>query len=29
MMAVMLHPTAEKVLALLEPHIERQGYDLV
>ena len=27
--AVMLHPTAEKVLALLEPHIERQGYELV
>ena len=25
----MLHPTAEKVLALLEPHIERQGYELV
>jgi len=29
MTALMLHPTAEKVLALLEPHIERQGYELV
>ena len=24
-----LHPTAEKVVELLEPHIERQGYELV
>jgi ribosome maturation factor RimP len=24
-----LHPTAEKVAVLLEPHIERQGYELV
>jgi ribosome maturation factor RimP len=29
MNAVTLHPTAEKVAALLEPHIERQGYELV
>src|SRR5260370_34601003 len=24
-----LHPPAEKVVELLEPHIERQGYELV
>src|ERR1700683_863722 len=29
MTALTLHPTAEKVVALLEPHIERQGYELV
>jgi ribosome maturation factor RimP len=29
MNALTLHPTAEKVVALLEPHIERQGYELV
>ena len=29
MNALTLHPTAEKVAALLEPHIERQGYELV
>ena len=29
MTALTLHPTAEKVLTLLEPHIERQGYELV
>ena len=29
MIALTLHPTAEKVVALLEPHIERQGYELV
>src|SRR5258708_4911586 len=29
MVALTLHPTAEKVLTLLEPHIERQGYELV
>ena len=27
--ALTLHPTAEKVVELLEPHIERQGYELV
>src|SRR5208283_4446563 len=27
--ALTLHPTAEKVVELLEPHIERQGYVLV
>ena len=26
---LMLHPVAEKVAELLEPHIERQGYELV
>src|SRR5271154_5146849 len=29
MNALTLHPTAEKVVELLEPHIERQGYELV
>ena len=29
MTALTLHPTEEKVVALLEPHIERQGYELV
>ncbi|WP_333649785.1 ribosome maturation factor RimP [Candidatus Binatus sp.] len=29
MAALRLHPTAEKVVELLEPHIERQGYELV
>jgi ribosome maturation factor RimP len=29
MAALTLHPTAEKVLELLGPHIERQGYELV
>jgi ribosome maturation factor RimP len=29
MIALTLHPTAEKVAELLEPHIERQGYELV
>jgi ribosome maturation factor RimP len=29
MIALTLHPTAEKVVELLEPHIERQGYELV
>src|SRR3984885_10820461 len=29
MSALTLHPTAEKVVELLEPHIERQGYELV
>ena len=29
MNALTLHPTAEKVAALLEPHIERQGYELI
>ncbi len=29
MTALTLHPTAEKVVGLLEPHIERQGYELV
>ena len=29
MTALTLHPTAEKVVELLEPHIERQGYELV
>ncbi|MGA6970771.1 MAG: ribosome maturation factor RimP [Candidatus Binatus sp.] len=29
MIALTLHPTAEKVVELLEPHIERQGYVLV
>src|SRR6202451_2128745 len=29
MTALTLHPTAEKVVALLEPHIERQVYELV
>ena len=29
MMVMALHPTAEKVVELLEPHIERQGYELV
>ncbi len=29
MVALTLHPTAEKVVELLEPHIERQGYELV
>ncbi|MGH7863852.1 MAG: ribosome maturation factor RimP [Candidatus Binataceae bacterium] len=28
-MAVALNPVAEKVRALLEPHIERQGFELV
>ena len=27
--ALTLHPVAEKVVELLEPHIERQGYELV
>jgi len=29
MAALRLHPTAEKVVELLEPHVERQGYELV
>jgi len=29
MVALTLHPTAEKVLELLAPHIERQCYELV
>src|ERR1700675_4087581 len=29
MTALTLHPVAEKVVKLLEPHIERQGYELV
>lgn len=29
MAALTLHPVAEKVAELLEPHIERQGYELV
>ena len=29
MMVLALHPTAEKVAGLLEPHIERQGFELV
>jgi ribosome maturation factor RimP len=29
MIALTLHPTAEKVAELLEPHIEREGYELV
>lgn len=29
MMVLALHPVAEKVRELLEPHIERQGYELV
>jgi ribosome maturation factor RimP len=29
MVVLTLHPVAEKVIALLEPHIERQGYELV
>ena len=29
MMVLTLHPVAEKVVALLQPHIERQGYELV
>ena len=29
MVALTLHPTAERVLELLGPHIERQGYELV
>lgn len=29
MMVLQLHPTAKKLVALLEPHIERQGFELV
>ncbi len=29
MIVVQLHPVARKVIELLEPHIERQGYELV
>jgi ribosome maturation factor RimP len=29
MAALRLHPTAQKLVELLEPHIERQGYELV
>ena len=29
MMVLTLHPVAEKVAALLEPHIERHGFELV
>jgi ribosome maturation factor RimP len=29
MMVVALHPVAQKVAELLEPHIERQGFELV
>ena len=29
MIALTLHPVAAKVAELLEPHIERQGYELV
>ena len=28
-MVIQLHPVAKKVVELLEPHIERQGYELV
>ena len=29
MLVLQLHPVAQKVVELLEPHIERQGFELV